>query len=128
MQREWLLRKFKTGISLCTGKFGCTPLPLATKLTHVYGRPIACLGGQKTQNPTEEQLAATFTAYKAEVLRLFDKHSANLLPPEVAKNGLKVIRRGVDFDDRDASSRRAASRAGLSSACVETAGVTKKEI
>jgi hypothetical protein len=102
-EREWVLRKFKAGIALCTGKFGCTLLPLASKVTHVYGRAIS-LERFNTKNPTEEQLLEVYALYKAEVLRLFKKHAENLLPPEVAEKGIKVIRRGVDYDDRDSSS------------------------
>ena len=55
-----------------------------------------------------------------------DARQLRLDVPDRRQDAGTLVVRGND--DRDASSRRAASRAGLSSACVETAGVTKKEI
>lgn len=55
---------------------------------------------KKIENPTDAEIEEVFKSYKAEVQRIFDTHSKRLLAPDVAAKGFKVIRIGVDEDDR----------------------------
>lgn len=98
--RHWLLKNFRIGIPFITGRFGITLIPHPTRLTHVYGIPIKVT---QAENPSEEQILEVYDLYKAECERIFNSHSKELLPNELAANGFKVIRIGVDEDDRSPS-------------------------
>ena len=42
----------------------------------------------------------TYGRYVAEVTRIFDANAKRLLPADVAAKGIKIMRIGVDHDDR----------------------------
>jgi hypothetical protein len=90
-----LMKKFRVGLPLVSGRFGVLPHPV--EIVHVYGRPIKV---EACANPTEAQVLAVYEEYAKEFKRMFDAHAARLLPKAVAEKGLEVIRVGVDFDDR----------------------------
>ena len=95
--RHWLLSTLSMGVPFITGRFGCTLIPHPITVTHVYGKAVKVA---KTENPTEKQIEEAYGRYVAEVTRLFNKHAKRFLPPDVAAKGIRIIRIGVDEDDR----------------------------
>lgn len=97
--RLWIADKFHVGLPLISGRWGITLIPHRTSITHVYGSPI-----QTTQqkNPSPEEIERVFVQFRESVERLFRENAGKYLPPEVAKRPLKIMRIGVDEDDRAA--------------------------
>ena len=76
-----------------------------SKTKSVYGRPIkvpprASAGASPSAKPTDAEVEAVFDLYAKEVQRLFKSNAARLLPAAVAAKGIKIVRVGVDPDDR----------------------------
>jgi len=93
----WIARKFQLGLPLISGRWGCTLLPHPTTITHVYGTPIPT---KKQENPSNEEIERVYVEFRESVERLFQENAPKYLAPEVAKRPLKVLRIGIDKDDR----------------------------
>jgi len=92
--RQWLARRFRVGIPAARGQPFGLPLPLPvlpypTKWTYVVGRPVAT-SAVPVAEPTEEQVREVLARWEDEVLRLFNEHKDELLPPHVAQKGLTI--------------------------------------
>eukprot|EP00619_Florenciella_sp_RCC1007_P003689 CAMPEP_0205916388 /NCGR_PEP_ID=MMETSP1325-20131115/8468_1 /ASSEMBLY_ACC=CAM_ASM_000708 /TAXON_ID=236786 /ORGANISM="Florenciella sp., Strain RCC1007" /LENGTH=130 /DNA_ID=CAMNT_0053283657 /DNA_START=47 /DNA_END=439 /DNA_ORIENTATION=+ len=86
--RRMIAKHLRVGLPLIL------PRLASTHVQHVFGRPIAC-GGRTTCNPpTDAEVEAIAELYAAELRRLFDEHAHKWLPPEVARQGLRVVRIG----------------------------------
>lgn len=92
----WITRAIKkaTGMvfPVCTGWLGlpmCWPLPHATALHVRWGRAVPV--GDADADPSDERVREVFEAYLAELMRLFDAHAHDCLPPHVADRGLRVV-------------------------------------
>ena len=94
--RLWLVRRWRLGAPLFTGRFGLpfVPLPAARRhhVTVVVGRPVEV--GPARASPTDAEIDAVFKRYCDELARLFEAHAARLLPPAVAARGLRIERVG----------------------------------
>jgi hypothetical protein len=69
----------------------------------VWGDPIDA--GSANASPSDAEVQAVFGRYVAELRRIFEKHAARCLPPEVAARGLQI-------EVRDPSPARKGNSAG----------------
>lgn len=84
------------GLPFVTARWGLPMaglLPLPTEVHVRWGVPVEV--GPKEENPTEERVQALYQKYTAELVKVFDRYAGELLPPEVAKKGLKVVSTGT---------------------------------
>ena len=63
--RKWLLRTTGMGMPFVTGRWGCTLLPHASEVVHVYGKALKV--GRPCKEPTEAMVEDLFKRYKQEV-------------------------------------------------------------
>jgi len=82
-----LAERARVFLPLLTGRFGL-PLPLPAQYCIVVGQPVQT--GTATPNPTAEQVRAVFAQWSQEIRRLFARHAADFLPPEVVARGLDI--------------------------------------
>jgi 2-acylglycerol O-acyltransferase 2 len=93
---EWLTKSVHSATGLMfpmwTGKAGVpqSPFPLKTDIHCRWGNPVEV--GPADPNPSEERVEEVFQQYLLELQRVFYDNCHECLPPDVAKNGLKIIR------------------------------------
>ncbi|KAL1521998.1 hypothetical protein AB1Y20_021643 [Prymnesium parvum] len=90
--RQWIADRFRVGIPLVRGRY-CSPLPLPTKHTLVVGRPVPT--GPPNLNPTKLEVEEVLGRWEEALRELFNENK-DLLPAEVAREGLTIaIRPGL---------------------------------
>jgi 2-acylglycerol O-acyltransferase 2 len=110
---EWLstIVNKLTGMTLpiVTAKWGMPQagfFPRATDIHIRWGNPVDV--GPAEADPSDERVEQVYEKYVTELKRLFDANAKDCLPPEVAANGLKVVR----LEDRGGKGRRASGAPG----------------
>lgn len=98
---KWLYRNFKVGCLLIHGLGGLPNTPLVPNplllptpgagLHARWGNPVDV--GGPNECPSDELVREMFERYVVELRRLFDTYKDELLPPEVAAQGLQIILR-----------------------------------
>ena len=96
--RERVATKFRIGLPWMKGRWGVgmgpVPLiPLPTNVVHVLGVPVVLPSLPKEASvASEHEVDAAWLLWRHEILRLFNAHKDELLPPDVASKGLKIER------------------------------------
>lgn len=92
-QSQWLYKNMGFGLPAFTGKAHMPMsvlMPRAADVHVRWGAPIEV--GPAEEEPSEDRVEELFLQYLTGLLLLFDTHKDECLAPDVAANGLKIIR------------------------------------
>ena len=87
--RRWIVKHWRTGLPVVSGKWWCPILPRSGKHIYCVGRPVPT-STEPCPDPTDEQVNEIRVLWEAEMQRLFNEHKYAYLPRQIADRGLTI--------------------------------------